>query len=82
MDDPDHEDLVAEVLWRNEFCFFFSQEEGLDRLKISIHPRANGEPWEFQADEVREIVEAVEERLWELRKVPDEGTSRSKGATS
>ena len=34
--DDVHEDLVAEILYRGEFCVLLSQENGFDKLEIEI----------------------------------------------
>jgi hypothetical protein len=52
MSDPDYEDLIAEGLYRDEFCFLVSQEQGFDRLEVKIHPRESGQPWSFSFSRV------------------------------
>lgn len=69
MSAPDYEDLVAEVLYKGEFCFLFSQEEGFGNLRVAIHPRKDGRPWDFSMVELKAVLKKAADRLWELRRV-------------
>lgn len=68
--DQEHEDLVAEIYWDEEFVAMLTQELGYERMAIAIHPRSDGEAWEFGYDEFIEILEKARKRLGELRKRP------------
>jgi len=72
-DDPDYEDLVAEILFRGEFLALVSQESGFDFLDITLHPRKSGEPWQFKLKDFEAAIQKAKTRLWELRKTRDVG---------
>lgn len=67
--DEDYEDLIAEVLYQGEFVCLISQETGFDDLNIEIHPRADGQPWEFKLSDFEAAVAQAVKRLRELRRV-------------
>jgi hypothetical protein len=69
MDDPDHEDLIAEILYKGEFCFLISQEAGFQSLEIQVQSRQSGVPWRFSMAEMEDAIERAKKRLWELRRV-------------
>ncbi len=66
--DPDHEDLVAEILCRGDFCAMLTQEQGFDKLRIEIHARPDGKPWDFEFQAFDEAVRRARSRLWDLRR--------------
>jgi hypothetical protein len=55
-DDPDYEDLIAEIYCKGEFLCLMSQEEGFETLDIAIHPRKNAEPWRFKLSEFEDAI--------------------------
>jgi hypothetical protein len=67
-DDPDYEDLIAEIYYKGGFLCLISQEEGFETLDIAIHPRKNGEPWRFKLSEFEDAIARARQRLFELRK--------------
>jgi hypothetical protein len=67
-DDPDYEDLIAEISYKGEFLCLISQEQGFETLDLEIHPRKNGEPWRFKLDEFEDAIARTRQRLFELRK--------------
>ncbi len=69
MDDPDHEDLIAEVLYKGEFCFLISQETGFRNLEIQVQSRQSGQPWRFSVAEMEDSIKRAKKRLWELQRV-------------
>ena len=66
--DEDCEELIAEVLYKGEFCFLISQEEGLDRLEIELHARKDGTPWTFRLVEFEDVVQRVIEELRDFQR--------------
>lgn len=71
MDDPDHEDLIAEILYKGEFCFLVSQEAGFHNLEIQVQSRQSGRPWRFSVAEMEDAINRAKKRLWDLRRVED-----------
>jgi hypothetical protein len=69
--DQDHEQLVAEVLYRGEYCLLVTQEEGVDKLRVQIQPPSGDQPWEFGLEEFRRLLKDVALQLWELRTVDE-----------
>jgi hypothetical protein len=67
-DDPDYGDLIAEIYFNGEFVGIVSQESGYESLDLSVHPRKNGEPWQFKLKEFEAAIQKARTRLWELRK--------------
>ena len=68
-DEPEYEDLTAEINYDGLFFALISQEEGFEHLRIEIYPREDGEKWCFKVTEFIEVIELSKKRLWELRKV-------------
>lgn len=68
-DDPEHEDLVAEIRYDGKFCCLVSQEEGFDKLHIEIYPRKDGKQWDFDFRELQRILQLAADELWRLRKI-------------
>ena len=68
MDDPDFEDLVAEILFEGELCFFISQEAGFQNSEIRVHGRKSGQPWCFGLAEMEDAIRRARARLWDLRR--------------
>ncbi|HED66642.1 MAG TPA: hypothetical protein ENJ09_13930 [Planctomycetes bacterium] len=71
MSDEGYENLIVEVLYKGEFCFLVSQEDGLENLRVAIYPRKNGEPWDFGVNELDAVLKKAAFRLWELRRMPE-----------
>jgi hypothetical protein len=67
-DDPEYEDLIAEIYFDGEFVALVSQEAGFDSLDIQLHSRKDGEPWRFKVNELEGALQKAKSRLWELRK--------------
>jgi hypothetical protein len=63
--------LIVEVLCEGEFCLLVSQEEGFDNLRVAIHPRKDGKPWDFRMMELDAILKKAADRLWELRRAKE-----------
>ena len=68
-DDPEHEELTAEIYFEEKFVAIISQEKGFEEMKIEIFQKSNGKPWAFQLNEFLEIIELSKRRLWELRRI-------------
>jgi hypothetical protein len=67
-DDPEFEDLVAEITYENQLVCLLSQERGFDLLEIEIHAQKSGEPWHFEMRKFQDALDRAKERLWDLRK--------------
>ena len=74
--DQEHEDLVAEIYYRNDkvagFLAMITQEKGFENLEIEVYPRNDGKPWRFQYVEFCAALEKAKKRLWELRRSSSE----------
>lgn len=68
-DDSEHEDLTAEIYYRELFIALISQERGFDKLKIDIFQKPNGDTWSFLLADFMKVIELSKKRLWELRKI-------------
>lgn len=68
MDDPDYEDLIAEVLYKGEYCFLLSQEAGFQNMEIRVQCRPSGLSWQFTLIELENAIGRAKERLWTLRR--------------
>lgn len=69
-DDSEHEDLTAEIYFRDQFVAIVSQEHGLEAAEIEIHACPSGEPWTFKFADFLDTLSHAKQRLWELRRVP------------
>ena len=67
-DDPEYEDLIAELSYRNELFCIISQEQGFEMLDIEIHGSKSSNPWRFKLIEMEEAISIARQRLFELRK--------------
>ncbi len=67
--DQEHEDLVAEVYYDDEFVCMLTQEAGFDLMDVAIYPREDGKPWTFKYEDFIKILKEARQRLWDLRKV-------------
>ncbi len=67
-DDPDYEDLVAEITYGNELVCMLTMEQGFDLLQIDIHPRKDCQPWRFDERQFEETLMKAKRRLEQLRK--------------
>lgn len=68
LSDKDYEDLIAEVLYGEEFFLLIDQEEGFGNFKLSIYPRDNGKPWNIKLSELDQVLKKTINRLRELQK--------------
>lgn len=68
-DDPEHEDLTAEIYYQELFIALLSQEQGFEKLQIEIFENPNGDTWSFLLEDFLEAIELSKKRLWELRKI-------------
>ncbi|MCI5141507.1 MAG: hypothetical protein D3909_07235 [Candidatus Electrothrix sp. ATG1] len=73
-DDPDHEDLTAEIYFRDYFVAMLTQEQGFDKLQIEIFQNPNGDAWTFLLEDFLKIIELSKQRLWNLRKIEQDST--------
>ena len=67
-DDPEHEDLTAEINYKQMLFAEISQEEGYNKLQIEIYKKPNGAIWSFLLADLVKVIEIAKQRLWELRK--------------
>ncbi len=70
--DLDYEDLIADIYYENQFVAMLTQENGFENLEIEIHPPQNQKSWVFSFAEFDEAIQYAKNRLWELRKRPEE----------
>jgi hypothetical protein len=68
LSDPDYEELIAEVSIEGEFCCIISQDDGEDKMRLHIHPRQSGQPWDFSLIEFQDALEQAHQRLRGLPK--------------
>jgi hypothetical protein len=68
-DDPDHEELTAEIYFQECFVAMLSQEQGFENLQIEIYKHPEKNAWCFQLNDFLEVIELAKQRLWELRKI-------------
>jgi hypothetical protein len=67
-DDPEHEDLTAEIYFRGEYFALISQEQGLQNAVIEIQPNPKGGAWLFSLSDFTITIDLAKKRLWELRR--------------
>jgi hypothetical protein len=67
-DDSEHEDLNAEIYFKEEYLALVSQEDGFQKSVIQIQSRPNGEAWLFPLFDFMEAIEIAKQRLWDLRR--------------
>ena len=68
-DDSQHENLTAEIYYKESFLGLLSQEDGFEHLQLEIYPSPNVEAWSFNLKEFLAVIEGAKKRLWELRKI-------------
>lgn len=66
--DREHEDLIAEIYFNDEFVGLVSQEQGYDSLDLELYPLRSGQPHRFKLKDFEAVVEKAKARLWELRR--------------
>lgn len=71
--DTDHEELIAEIYFGDEFVALINEEKGAEHPEIELHPRKDGEPHRFALSDFEAAIERAKARLHELRRVPDPG---------
>jgi hypothetical protein len=69
--DLDYEDIVANILYREETFAILSQDKGLDNLEIKILPY-NNEDLFFPLNEFFNIIESAKKILIRMQKMPEE----------
>lgn len=67
-DNPEYNDLTAEIYYKNKFVAMITQESGFDELRIDVIAPPEEENWSFLFADFVEVLERAKERLWELRK--------------
>jgi hypothetical protein len=68
MDDPDYEDLIAEVTFQGEAVAVLTQDNGFSSIDVQLLQRLGGACWNFKLDAFCEALSHAKTRLWELRK--------------
>lgn len=68
-DDPEHEDLTAEIYWNGLYVALVSQEQGLDRAVIELQPNPEGGIWTFDLAALVDALQLAKGRLWDLRRI-------------
>lgn len=69
--DLDYEEMVANILYKEETIAIISQEKGLDNLEIEIFPSAEGIPWKFFFENFLKALHLSKKRLIEMKKLPE-----------
>ncbi|GAA4349230.1 hypothetical protein GCM10023165_35830 [Variovorax defluvii] len=67
-DDPEHEDLTAEIYYDDAYVAMVSQEAGFDNAIIEIQPGPDLGRWSFPMSEFIQALDHARQRLWELRR--------------
>lgn len=67
-DDPDYEDLTAEIYFDEKYVALVSQESGLEKAVVELQPCPDGGAWIFSLSEFLEILSKAKNRLFELRR--------------
>lgn len=70
-EDGGYEDMVAELYYKDEFLCLMSQEQGLGSLDVQLHPRSDGQPWQFKLAQLEGAIGRAKQRLWELRRTEE-----------
>jgi len=70
--DQEHEDLVAEIYYGDEFVGMLTQESGFDSMEVEICSRKSSDPWTFKYEDFIRALKEGRQRLWDLRKIPNE----------
>jgi hypothetical protein len=68
-DDPDYEDLTAEIYYQETFLAMLTQEQGFEKLQLNIYTSPSGDAWTFAMNDFLLVVEHAKQRLWDLRRV-------------
>lgn len=56
-DDPEHEDLTAEIYYQELFVALLSQEQGFNELQVEIFENPNGDTWSFSLEDFIKAIE-------------------------
>ena len=70
--DLEYEDLVADIYFKDEFVAMLSQENGFENLEIEIHLPKGKEKWTFKFADFDRVLQHAKQRLWDLRKLPED----------
>ena len=70
--DLDYEDLIVDIGFDNQLVALLTQEDGFENLRIQLHSPKNASYWDFRLDELEAIIQKAKQRLWELRKLPED----------
>jgi hypothetical protein len=68
-DDPDHEDLTAEIYYKGVYLALISQEQGLNRALIELQSSPDGEVWTLDLAEFVDVLNQAKRRLWDMRRM-------------
>jgi hypothetical protein len=70
--DVDYEDLVVDIGFDNQLVALLTQEDGFENLRIQLYPPNDASYWDFRLDELEAIIQKAKQRLWDLRKLPED----------
>lgn len=71
--DLELEDLCADVYFDDKILFVLTQELGYENMEIEVYPPPHGQKfWHFKMSEFEEVILYAKNRLWELRKMPED----------
>lgn len=70
--DLEYEDLIADIYFDDEIVAMLTQEFGYDNMEIEIYRPKNQDFWHFKFSEFEEAIQYAKQRLFELRKLPED----------
>lgn len=66
--DQEHEDLIAEILYKGQVVAVISQEKGPGVMDVETLATASGGPWRFPLIDFQQAIEIARARLLQLQK--------------
>lgn len=69
--DLDYEEMIAEILYKEETVAIISQELGIQSLKIELVASYDNKPWLFFLEDFLTVVESAKKQLIMMQKLPD-----------
>lgn len=70
--DLDYEEIVANILYKEETIAILSQENGLENLEIEIFPSVEAKPWKFSLDDFIKTLQLSKKCLIDMHKLSEE----------
>ncbi|WP_068469663.1 hypothetical protein [Candidatus Protochlamydia phocaeensis] len=69
--DLDYEEMVADIVHKNNTFATVSQEKGIDKMEIEIFPPAKSSSWIFYLDDLINILLSAKKNLTESKKIEE-----------